>query len=138
MDYRAKLWACNFCYQRNQVRKWNSQHIENVLHKIKMRILIFQIIVANWNWQQEYECAAVFSNIAGSFFPDSSSEHLLGRKVVCMCGFVEVVIFYLYLISVVLFAVSSYLCWHIWNESASWTFASVFQHWICSTGKIIK
>lgn len=21
VDYRAKLWACNFCYQRNQVRR---------------------------------------------------------------------------------------------------------------------
>lgn len=21
VDYRAKLWACNFCYQRNQVRE---------------------------------------------------------------------------------------------------------------------
>ncbi len=20
VDYRAKLWACNFCYQRNQVQ----------------------------------------------------------------------------------------------------------------------
>uniref|UniRef100_A0A8B9FVV0 Protein transport protein SEC23 n=1 Tax=Amazona collaria TaxID=241587 RepID=A0A8B9FVV0_9PSIT len=84
VDYRAKLWACNFCYQRNQVRKWNIQHIENVLHKRGPQMpLIFLYVVDTCMEDEDLQALKESMQMSLSLLPPTALVGLItfGRMV---------------------------------------------------------